>query len=501
MTIPLTPGPALALSRVPGQASDLVIGLLKPHERPTLVGLSADLEATMSARLGGSLMSVALAMGAQSTPGHAVVVPVGDLRLVIVGLGEDVDLTAEQLRVAAGTGVRTAADLEDLGAHRVAVSLDPGDKALVQAVAEGALLGAYKYRSISATPAEERVKSIAVVVAQDVPGAAAALERGRVIAECVCTARDWVNTPPNLLYPETFADAAKNLVRDLSVTVEILDDKALDKQGYGGILAVGGGSERKPRLVRLDYRPRGAKQHLVLVGKGITFDSGGLNLKTAEGMKTMKCDMGGAAAVLAATRAIAALGLKVRVTAYAPLAENMASGTAFRPGDVITMYGGRTVENTNSDAEGRIVMADALARSNKDGADLVVDIATLTGACRVALGTRIAGLMASDDQTADVLLDAAEASGELFWQLPITDHLRKTLDSKVADTVSTSTRMGGAMVAAAFLQSFLDPSTRWAHLDIAGPAFNDEKPYEYVPAGGTGMGVRTLIALAESMAN
>ena len=279
----------------------------------------------------------------------------------------------------------------------------------------------------------------------------------------------------------------------------MLDEKVLERGGYGGLMAVGGGSDRGPRLVRFDYAPRGARGHLALVGKGITFDTGGLNLKTADGMYTMKSDMAGAAAVLAATRAIAELGLKVRVTTYAAMAENMPSGTAYRPSDVLTMFGGTTVENVNSDAEGRLVMADALVRAGQDRPDLIVDVATLTGACMVALGERVAGLMTNADEAADRVLDAAESAGEAFWQLPIPEGTRSKLDSKVADLRSGGNRYGGALTAAAFLQTFVPDDILWAHLDIAGPAFNDEGPYDYVPTGGTGMAVRTLVALAQSL--
>ena len=280
----------------------------------------------------------------------------------------------------------------------------------------------------------------------------------------------------------------------------MLDEGALAAQGYGGLLAVGGGSARPPRLVRLTYRPRGAKTHLALVGKGITFDTGGLNLKPADGMYTMKCDMAGAAAVLAATWAIAKLGLKVKVTAYAAMAENMPSGSAYRPSDVLTIFGGKTVENGNSDAEGRLVMADALARSNADAPDLVVDVATLTGAAVVALGDRTAGVMATDDPTAQKVLDAARLAGEPFWQLPIPSETRAKLDSTVADLRSTGTdRAGGALVAAAFLREFVDASIPWAHLDIAGPAFRTGGPEGAFSTGGTGVGVATLVELARSL--
>jgi leucyl aminopeptidase len=293
----------------------------------------------------------------------------------------------------------------------------------------------------------------------------------------------------------------RKLVLGSNITIDVLDETALSEGGYGGLMAVGGGSSRPPRLVRLSYSPKGAKFHLALVGKGITFDTGGLNLKPAEGMYAMKCDMAGAATVLGAVHAIAQLGLKIKVTAYGALAENMPSGSAYRPSDVLTMYGGKTVENGNSDAEGRLVMADALARANEDHPDLVVDVATLTGACVVALGNRTAGLMATDDATADLVLDAAEAAGEDIWQLPIPEEVRDKLDSKVADLRSTAgDRWAGALVAAAFLREFVADGTPWAHLDIAGPAFLDGKPYGYVAQGGTGAGVRTLIALARSLA-
>jgi leucyl aminopeptidase len=304
------------------------------------------------------------------------------------------------------------------------------------------------------------------------------------------------------LYPESFAEQVRSLVRGSKIIVDVLDETGLSRGGYGGLLAVGGGSSRPPRLVRLSYSPRGARFHLALVGKGITFDTGGLNLKPAEGMYTMKYDMAGAATVLVAAHAIAQLGLKIRVTAYGALAENMPSGSAFRPSDVLTIYGGKTVENGNSDAEGRLVMADALARANEDHPDLVIDVATLTGACVVALGERTVGLMATDDATADLVLDAAETAGEDVWQLPIPKEIRSKLDSKVADLRSVGhDRWAGALVAAAFLREFVAEGTPWAHLDIAGPAFLDGKPYGYVASGGTGVGVRTLIALALARAH
>lgn len=309
-----------------------------------------------------------------------------------------------------------------------------------------------------------------------------------------------MNLPPNLLGPADLVGQAKDYLDQVAgIDVEILEEKALAKQGYNGILAVGGGSVRPPRLFRAEYSPKTATRHLVLVGKGVTYDSGGYNLKPEASLLTMKQDMAGAATVLAAMKAIAQLGLNIHVTAYAPIVESMISGTAYRPGDVITMFDGTTVENSNSDCEGRIILADALARAYQDSPDLIVDVATLTGACIVALGTQTAGLMTSDDQVADELLDAAAVAGEDYWQLPITDEVRESLPSPFADLRSKNNRYGGTLYAAAFLQHFVADS-RWAHLDIAGPAWNSGKPYSYVPANATGASLRTLVALAEAMA-
>ncbi|MDN5803554.1 MAG: leucyl aminopeptidase, partial [Microlunatus sp.] len=407
----------------------------------------------------------------------------------------------ESLRQAAGAGVRQAAKHAEGGAS-VVIALGVEESETVQAAAEGALLGSYRYQPISATSNDHAVTSIAVVSPLagrrgTTPGPVAGAS---AVAQSVVAAREWVNIPPNLLCPASFADEARAFLKESRVSVEVLDEKALAKGGYGGILAVGGGSSRPPRLVRLAYAPRGARRHLALVGKGITFDSGGLNLKPGDGMYTMKCDMAGAATVIAAVQAIATLGLKVTVTAYASMAENLPSDTAYRPSDVLTMYGGKTVENGNTDAEGRLVMADALARASEDAPDLLMDVATLTGAAIVALGDKTAALMAGDDETADQVLDAAEAAGEDVWQLPIAKHIRGKLDSKVADLRSTAggDRAGGALVAAAFLREFVGDGIPWAHLDIAGPAFGDGGS-GYLSPGGTGFGVRTLIALARSM--
>ena len=498
MPIPALPKITIE-SSLPRNTDLLIVG----YRPEGVVGVPAEVDQEYRNRLGRSVSELAAGVGAKAAVDHTRNLPsVGDgPGLLVVGLGED-DPTPEDLRRAAGAGVRHAAGHLESESISVAVSLGAEESETLTAVAEGALLGCYRFAPVSTNRSDTGTVDTVAVLGDDLPGKEAAelVQRARVVARAVYTAREWVNLPPNLLYPESFADAVRDAVKDHRVSVEVLDEKALTRGGYGGILAVGSGSSRPPRLVRLSYAPRGARQHLALVGKGITFDSGGLNLKPSDGMYTMKCDMAGAAAVFAAVQAIAGLGLKVRVTAYGSLAENLPSDTAYRPSDVLTMYGGKTVENGNTDAEGRLVMADALARASEDAPDLLVDVATLTGAAVVALGDRTSALMATDDETADKVLDAAEAAGEAVWQLPIPSETRGRLDSKVADLRSTAgDRPGGALVAAAFLREFVGEGIAWAHLDIAGPAFREGSPYGYVNGGGTGAGVRTLIALAASL--
>lgn len=476
----------------------LVVGLAEASEGEILVGLPEDIAKAFHRSL-GDVATLAASLGASAKPGKTALLAGPDgLRLVVVGLGP-IDVTPEQVRRAVGAAVRVVAGLPATGPQSVTISLETTEPQVIKGAAEGALLAAYSYRPVG--PDAPGVGQVILISPNRKPDAKQALELAVATATAVGRARDWVNAPGNELYPETFAESVKSLAKNGKLDLEIWDDKALDREGFGGILAVGGGSTRKPRLVKVSYAPRGAKFHLALVGKGITFDAGGLNLKPADGMYTMKCDMAGAAAILAATAAIAELGLRIRVTAWAALAENLPSGSAYRPSDVLTMYGGKTVENGNSDAEGRLVMADALVKAAEDSPNLVLDVATLTGACMVALGERVAGLMARDDQTADLVLDAAEAAGEQFWQLPITEDARPKLESKVADLKSTGDKYGGALTAAAFLSEFVPAEVPWAHLDIAGPAFNSGNPYDYTPTGGTGAGVRTLIALAHALAS
>ena len=497
--MPHTTLPAISLVSEPGKEVDvLVVGLAEASGNEVLVGVPEDLAGSLAKAYGRPLDQVVRELGGSAKNSETVLLPgFGALRLAVVGLGP-IDVSPEHVRRAAGAAVRTLVGLKGTRGLQVAVSLDAVEPQVIKGAVEGALLGGYRYRTTADQPGVAGIQIVTPNARK--PEARHALELGVTTATAVCRARTWVNTPANELYPESFADEVARLGKAARLGVEVWDEKALEREGFGGLLAVGGGSSRKPRLVKLSYAPRGARFHLALIGKGITFDTGGLNLKPADGMYTMKDDMAGAASVVAAVMAIAEAGVKIRVTAYAALAENMPSGTAYRPSDVLTMYGGKTVENGNSDAEGRLVMADALARASEESPNLVIDVATLTGACVVALGERVAGLMARDDETADLILDAAEAAGELFWQLPIPEESRSKLDSKVADLKSTGDRMGGALTAGAFLSEFVPQPLSWAHLDIAGPAFNPHEPYHYVPAGGTGMSVRTLVALAHALA-
>jgi leucyl aminopeptidase len=425
--------------------------------------------------------------------------------VVAVGLGTTPDggtdastYDDEVIRRAVGTGVRSL-----VGTKRVGLALPTESDHAAVAAAEGALLGAYAYRAYRAASMADHkdpVDSVVVVTAAARDRSAKkGLERAHTVAQAVHFTRDLVNAPPSDLPPAVFANQASAAAKAAGLTVEVLDEKALKKAGYGGILGVGQGSSRPPRLVKITYRAGRGKPHLALVGKGITFDSGGLSLKPPVSMEAMKSDMGGAAAIIAATIAIARLGLDVNVTAWAPMAENMPSGTAQRPSDVLRMYGGKTVEVLNTDAEGRLVLADAIVRAGEDKPDLIVDVATLTGAQVVALGSRTSAIMSNDDAVRTVIFDAATKAGEQMWPMPLPEELHSSMESPVADIANIGDKYGGMLVAGLFLSYFVADGQRWAHLDIAGPAFND-KPHGYTPKGGTGAAVRTLVQLADDVA-
>ena len=434
-------------------------------------------------------------------PGQALAVPTfGELAAgaaVLVGVGALDTLTADDLRRAAAAVARRSTKVASVATTLVDLAdgagLERADAA--QAVTEGLALGAYEFLKYKADKDGSLLEDV-VLVGRSTPRLQAAVDRGATIADAVTWARDMVNEPSGAKSPAAFADAAKKLLRDKSVTVKVLSGAQLEAEALGGVLGVGQGSANPPRFVKATYSPARAQGSLALVGKGVVFDSGGLSLKTSSGMETMKTDMSGAAAVLAAMSVLAAVGVKAKVTAYVPMVENMPSGTAIRPGDVLTIRNGKTVEVLNTDAEGRLILADALSLASEDEPDAIIDLATLTGACMVALGDKIAGLMGNDDGWNDQVRDAADATGESVWPLPLPKEYRKLLESEVADLRNISTGgYGGALTAGLFLQEFVDGAP-WVHLDIAGPARagGDDG---YVVRGGTGFGVRTLVALAE----
>lgn len=483
----------LTLADSLGTPDLLVVGMVPGPDGPAAAA------PVLSAEQAASVTAAAAAVGATGQADEVLRIPgapYGLPTLALTGLGVESDSgRAERLRRAAGAALRLAT------AERVALSLPTGDEpALVEAVALGAAIGAYRYpgrpRGTHPTPEPSAVS----VLVHSRKGLKQSLARARGLGQAVNLARRLVDTPPGALTPAALAAEAVAAVAGLGVTVQVLDEQQLRDQGFGGIVAVGQGSANPPRLVRLAWAPADASGHLALVGKGITFDSGGLSLKPPAGMITMKSDMAGAAAVLAAVQAIATLQVPVRISAYLALAENMPSGSAQRPGDVITAYGGKTVEVLNTDAEGRLVMMDALVRCAEDSPAAIIDIATLTGAQLVALGNRVAGVMANDDGFRDEVAAAADAAGELVWPMPIPDELRASLDSPVADLANIGERNGGMLTAAAFLREFVAKDTPWAHLDIAGPAFLEATPWAYNAKGATGFGVRTLVSLAERMA-
>ena len=435
------------------------------------------------------------ARGFEARVGDTLTLPgEGDTTIVVVGLGDRDEVDADVIRRASGALVRAASKRTSLASH-VLDAVDAADApAAAQAAAEGSHLASYRFTRFKSDPKASTLESV-TIVGRGGKRVAAAVERGNAVAEAVALARDLVNTPPGDLVPSMLAKAAADVAERVGLTVEVIDEKQAKKLGLGGLVGVGQGSDNPPRLVKLTYEPtKPARTTLALVGKGITFDSGGLSIKPADGMMTMKNDMGGAAAVLAAMSALPAIQPAARVHGYLCIAENMPSGRAIRPGDVLRISNGTTVEVLNTDAEGRLVLADGLASAVRDGADAIVDLATLTGACVVALGDKVAGRMGNHDAFGEQVQDAADRAGESVWPLPLPKEYRKLIDSDVADIKNISGgRYGGALVAGLFLQEFVD-GTPWVHLDIAGPVTTGEdRGYEV--KGATGFAVRTLIEL------
>ncbi|MBI1376910.1 MAG: leucyl aminopeptidase [Frankiales bacterium] len=468
-----------------------------------LVGPATGLRAAARRKLEESLA----ALDATGKPGDVVTVPgtgiVTAPVVLAVGLGAG-PYDHEALRRGAGSALRSLA-----GRRRVAVALPADTEEAVAAVAEGALLGAYSfdtYRTTSKAAHKSPADRVTLVVpdAKDAATVAAA-NHARAVAGGVTLARDLVNTPSADLTPAAFAERAIEAAAGLPIEIEVLDEVALAEGGYGGHLGVGRGSVNPPRLVRLAYRPENAERHLALVGKGITFDTGGISIKPSLNMHEMKGDMGGAAAALGTIVAAARLGVPVALTSYLCLAENMPSGSAQKPGDVLTTRNGTTVEVLDTDAEGRLVLADGLARAQEDSPkpDVLVDIATLTGAQVIALGLRTTGVMSNDEALRTAIHEAGKRVGETMWPMPQPEELRSNFDSLVADLTNiglVGRSHGGMLSASIFLREFVKEGQRWAHLDIAGPSYNSLSAHAYTPRGATGVAVRTLVRLAEELA-
>ncbi len=491
----------------------IVIGL---HSQPDENGavLPAAGAESIAAAFDGKLTSTLALLGASGAPGEvtklATLGTIAAPLVVAVGLGDEPSGSApslETLRRGTGAAVRA---LGGSATVALALPLPDDDEApvVLRALLEGALLGSYKFVGYKTKPPvnlREPVAALQVYVpdAADV-AAAAELNRAAAVAKAVRLARDWVNTPPNLLRPPEFADAVVAAAEGTGLQVEVLDFDQLKAGGYGGIVAVGQGSEAPPRLVKLTYVPEGVQspKRVALVGKGITFDTGGISIKPAAGMWEMKSDMAGAAAVGATMLAIAALKPAVAVSAYLAMAENMPSGSAYRPGDVITMFNGKRVEVFNTDAEGRMVLGDAIARACADGAEYVFETSTLTGGQVISLGKRIAGLMGSDAAT-ELVRAAGDAVGEPAWPMPLPEEVRKGMESDIADICQTNSsldRAGHMLQGGVFLREFVADGVEWAHIDIAGPSYHSGEPAGYWSKGATGVPVRTLLRLVEDLA-
>ncbi|WAL67255.1 leucyl aminopeptidase [Amycolatopsis cynarae] len=480
------------------RADVVVIGTLQGEEGLLLAPGTEAVDAAFDGQLASTLST----LGASGKAEETVKLPsLGKLTaglVLAVGLGKagaDGSVTAEQVRRAAGAAARALS-----GTARALFLLSQLD---LNAAVEGTALGAYKFTQYKSEPGDSPLAAVDFVQPAEGTSRAhkASLKAATSIAESVIIARDLINTPPNDLFPASFADRARKLAEAHGLDFEVLDEKTLKRKGFGGILGVGGGSARPPRLVRVSYRAAKPAKKIALVGKGITFDSGGISIKPAANMDQMTSDMSGAAAVLASVVLAAKLKYPLEVTATIPLAENLPSGTSYRPGDVLSMYGGKTVEVLNTDAEGRLVLADAMVRAAEDSPDYLIETSTLTGAQVVALGNRTAGIMGSDEFR-DRVAAIAQATGEGGWPMPLPEELRGDLDSRLADLANvTGHRWGGMLAAGIFLREFVADGLPWAHIDIAGPSFNTGGPYGYTAKGGTGVPVRTIAAVLADIAD
>ena len=468
----------------------LVVGAFAGDEGVSLSSQAAAVDAALEGGLSDHLSATSF----KANVGNVAIVPtLGRLparSIAVVGLGDEQGAGRLEILRSAGVAARKLGDNATVVASSLHSIDRDGDG--TSAAAEGFLLGSYRFTRYKSKPKSSTIERI--VFLDDASNDA--IQRGSVLAEATTLARDLTNEPASTLYPATLASHAQEVADAAGLECTVLEEDELVERGFGGIVTVGRGSENPPRLIELRYTPHGASGKVILIGKGITFDSGGLSLKDAKNMETMKTDMGGGAAVIGAMSALSRLRPNVEVIGLVAAAENVPSSHSVKPGDVIRHYGGTTSEVLNTDAEGRLVLADLLAYASEQGADAVVDAATLTGSIMVALGRKAVGLFSNNDALKEELCAAATSAGERVWPMPLYDDYRSELDSEVADIKNVGSRWGGAILAALFLREFVGKDIAWAHLDIAGPA-RAESDFDEVAKGGTGVATRTLLAWIE----
>jgi leucyl aminopeptidase len=433
-------------------------------------------------------------------------------RLMLVGLGEQKKLTLEKIRRAAATAAKTTHSLklrrlavEFPESSTITATVKESVQDIAQALAEGAALALYRFDRYFTEKKEKEKKVTRFTLISDDAKESREIRQGiqlaQVIVEATCFARDLENAPSNEIYPESLAEAARQSGKKHGFKVTALEKRQIEKLGMGGLLAVNQGSSKPPRFIILEYGVSHSESAgtVVLVGKGVTFDTGGISIKPASGMSEMKMDMSGAAAVIGTFEAVARLKMPVHIVGLIPATENMPSGSAVKPGDIVRHYGGKTSEVDNTDAEGRLILADALGYAEKYKPDAVIDLATLTGACVVALAHLATGMMGNDEKLMDALKKAGEKTYERVWPLPLFEEYEKLIKSDVADVKNVGGRWGGAITAALFLKKFVR-DYKWVHLDIAGTAILEE-PQEYAPKGGSGVGVRLLVEFLKNWKN
>lgn len=481
----------------------LIVGI---PETPSLSGATGELDSALNNTLSRLIESGDLkGKLAELLPLHDVP-GIAAERVLFVGLGASNELNRARLDKAMMTAVRNISTRTDISAVICLSGSSLGSVGVedaVESAATAVIVGAQGQDSLKDEPAHFQLASASISISEaETGGLEAAVQRGIVIGESINLTRNLINLPPQIIYPESFAKRAQSVATELGLKIDVLGQADLEAEKMGSLLAVsqGSSSNRGPRVVAISYQ--GASEEaptLAIVGKGVTFDSGGLSLKPSESMITMKCDMAGAATALGAVAAIARLKLPVNVVGYMGLVENMISGTSYKLGDILTARNGVTIEVQNTDAEGRLVLADVLSYAIDQGADRIVDLATLTGACVVALGEEVTGTFTNNQEWCDIVTSAAATAGEDIWQLPMFDHYGELLKSDVADCRNIGGRWGGAITAAKFLEKFVDGKP-WVHLDIAGPAFASSNT-AHREGGATGCMVRTLVSAAAKLAS